>query len=145
MLDPKPRSHRLLAGGCAACAVVVGVLACNTPEPAAPDTAVRSALGLQRPLEERRGSPASNENHVVAPETFEAYRVPNDPEEETRLPPPPPPPPRPVRVNEHELRRVLDGKSANEETETYNVFYKATGKTDGAIYEARNLLRKAQQ
>jgi hypothetical protein len=33
----------LLAGACAVSAVVIGVLACNTPEPAAPDTAVRSA------------------------------------------------------------------------------------------------------
>jgi beta-lactamase regulating signal transducer with metallopeptidase domain len=91
MLDPKPRSHRLLAGACAASAVVIGVLACNAPEPAAPPTAVRSALGLTAPPEPPP-APAKNETHSVEEEKAEAYKVLYDPAE---LPPPPPPPPKP--------------------------------------------------
>jgi bla regulator protein blaR1 len=154
MLDPKPRSHRLLAGACAVSAVVIGVLACNTPEPAAPDTAVRNALGLQtapaepppsRYFEEERRSDAARENHPVVTETFEAYRVPNDPDEAERLPPPPPPPPRPVSVNEHELRRVVDGKLVPDLIASYNVTYTAAGKAGAELSEKMNLARIRKQ
>jgi beta-lactamase regulating signal transducer with metallopeptidase domain len=45
MLDTKQRPRRWLMAACTAGAVVLGFLACNTPEPASPEAAVRSALG----------------------------------------------------------------------------------------------------
>ena len=45
MLDPKPAA-RWLAALCAVGAVAGVMLACQTPEPAAPDVAVREALGI---------------------------------------------------------------------------------------------------
>jgi bla regulator protein blaR1 len=146
MLDPKPRKHRLLAGVCAVSAVVIGVLACNAPEPAAPDTAVRSALGLTPP--EPRLAPRAVEGHPVTAEQYEKTSTANDPLEliEKELPPPPPPPPRPdgakevVRVDE---AVSVSGKSMVRLNETRDGVYRT--KSDKQIVELRALPYKRPQ
>src|SRR6185503_15006045 len=89
MLDPKPKSHRLLAGACAVCAVVIGVLACSTPEPASPDVAVRNALGLQKsePPQVIDQLREAKEEHLASIEPDLRATA-----EFVEIPPPPPPP-----------------------------------------------------
>jgi hypothetical protein len=156
MLDPKPRSHRLLAGACAVGAVVIGVLACNTPEPAAPDTALRTALGLAAPPKPPP-APAVKENHPLVEQRIEAYRESNDPNDNTirlrrplnervdgKLPPPPPPPPRPEIIDE-EVRvtgtMVAESRAG---TAAYKVLYDGAGKPP-EIVEQKILPLKLKQ
>ena len=151
MLDPKPRSHRLLAGACAVCAVVIGVLACSTPEPAAPDVAVRNALGLQK-FEEPHVVDLSREANEVHYRTVEDKKAAND----DVLPPPPPPPPRPgeratitIRDRNGTLRtnEFIKGPEPNAEFENKGYAYKKPGVPAGEPTQVRGvlLLKQKQQ
>jgi bla regulator protein blaR1 len=127
MLDPKPRSHRLLAGVCAVGAVLVGVLACATPEPESPDTAVRSALGINETLRSSEGNPvdAEKELYEVRVEGVELRRALAD---EDLLPPPPPPPPPPPEPGDKAITSLRKVKGSSLE-----------------VAETRSLPRKQQQ
>jgi beta-lactamase regulating signal transducer with metallopeptidase domain len=120
MLDPKPGA-RWLAALCAAGAVAGVILACQTPEPSAPDVAVREALGiLPAPPPPPPAPPAPEAGEVSGeqvgrlrqvadvvdglaykvtytaghpiPKKVDAQRLHSKLKE---VPPPPPPPPRP--------------------------------------------------
>jgi beta-lactamase regulating signal transducer with metallopeptidase domain len=67
MLDPKPGARRWLAAASAAGAIAAVVLACQTPEPAAPDVAVREALGIL-PAPPPLPPPAPEQEIVLPPD-----------------------------------------------------------------------------
>ena len=116
MLDPKPGA-RWLAALCAAGAVAGVILACQTPEPSAPDVAVREALGIlpapppppppPPPPAPEAGEPGRFSAKVVDERALYEAPLGDQPPIPKKLlmeridlkvkvmPPPPPPPPRP--------------------------------------------------
>jgi len=97
MLDRKPRSRLLTAGLAGAGALVIAVLACQTPEPQSPEEPLRQALGLvPEPPPPPPHPPEEGLSYDLLREVAEPVII----VEEERLPPPPPPPPRPDRTKE---------------------------------------------
>ncbi|MGH7469038.1 MAG: M56 family metallopeptidase [Longimicrobiales bacterium] len=125
LLDRRKERRRLGGALTAAGAVVIGILACQTPDPGSPEDAVRSALGVQNeiapppPHDGEYGAAQQRSENVLLAEERQCVRKSGGTEVEkavdcevivtTRggvkmislhprgeLPPPPPPPPPPV-------------------------------------------------
>jgi beta-lactamase regulating signal transducer with metallopeptidase domain len=115
LLDRRKETRRLAGVLTAAGAVVIGILACETPDPGSPEDAVRSALGVKSeppppppPQSEEPGTEIVCDreilpgSHVPIDACVQVQKrggrgsaALRDEEKRSQLPPPPPPPPPP--------------------------------------------------